>query len=278
MAEEKKEVQQIDIEKVIASKSEKLAKRLPKFVIKFIKKILHQDEINAFLRQEGHKTGIEYIDGLFNYFKYSYTTEGLEKIDPSKKYIFASNHPIGGLDGISLIHATNAKFGDVKFLVNDILMNLVNIQNFFIPINKHGSLSREVAKAMDEAFQSEAQILIFPAGLASRKIKGEIVDLEWQKNFILKAKQYKRDIIPVHINGRISNFFYNLANIRKFLGIKANLEMFFLPHESITIKKRDINITFGNPIPYESIDNSLKPIEWAAKIRSMVYELPNKKS
>jgi len=272
----KQEIQQIDIEKVIASKNEKLAKRLPKFILNYIKRILHQDDINAFLRQHGDKIGATYIEALFDYFKYSYTTIGLDNIDPNKKYIFASNHPIGGLDGISLIHATYKKFGDVKFLVNDILMNLVNIQNFFIPINKHGNLSRDVAKAMDETFKSEAQILIFPSGYASRKIKGKIVDLEWQKNFIVKAKQYERDVIPVHIDGRISNFFYNLANFRKFFGIKANLEMFFLPHESITIKQRHITLTFGKPIPYESFDNSLTPKQWAAKVRSMVYELPNK--
>lgn len=276
MEAEKQEIQQIDIEKVIASKNEKLAKRLPKFILNYIKKILHQDDINTFLRQEGHKTGAAFIDALFSYYKYSYETVGLEEIDTNKKYIFASNHPIGGLDGISLIHATHKKFGDVKFLVNDILMNLVNIQNFFIPINKHGNLSRDVAKAMDETFQSDTQILIFPAGLASRKIKGKIVDLEWQKNFIVKAKQYKRDVIPVHIDGRISNFFYNLANFRKFFGIKANLEMFFLPHESITIKKRHITLTFGKPIPHESFDNSLTPKQWAAKVRAMVYDLPNK--
>lgn len=276
MEEEKQEIQQIDIEKVIASKNEKLAKRLPKFILNYIKKILHQDDINTFLRQEGHKTGAAFIEGLFSYYKYSYDTVGLENIDTSKKYIFASNHPIGGLDGISLIHATHKKFGNVKFLVNDILMNLVNIQNFFIPINKHGNLSRDVAKAMDDTFKSDAQILIFPSGYASRKIKGKIVDLEWQKNFIVKAKQYERDVVPVHINGRISNFFYNLANLRKFFGIKANLEMFFLPHESITIKQRHITLTFGKPIPYESFDNSLTPKQWAAKVRAMVYELPNK--
>lgn len=276
MEEAKKQVQQIDIEKVIASKSEKLAKRLPQFVINYIKRILHQDGINEFLRLEGHKTGAEFIEAIFNYYKYSYKTIGLDYLDPNKKYIFAANHPIGGLDGISLTHATHKKFGEVKFLVNDILMNLVNIQNFFLPINKHGGMSRDVVNAIEETFASDTQILIFPSGMASRKIKGKIADLPWQKYFIVKAKQYNRDIVPVHIDGRISNFFYNLANFRKFFGIKANLEMFFLPHESITIKQRDITMTFGEPIPYETFDTSHTPLEWANKVRSMVYELPNK--
>lgn len=276
MENKKNTSQPIDIKQVIADKNPKLAKRLPGFVIRIIKRILHLDNINNFLRQHGDKKGAAFIDAIFDHYNYSYTAHGLDKIDPNKRYIFAANHPIGGLDGISLIKATHEKFGDVKFMVNDILMNLKNIDCFFIPINKHGSLSRDVAKVVDETFRSEAQLLTFPSGFVSRRIKGKIVDLEWQKNFVLKAKQYQRDIVPVHIEGRISGFFYNLANIRKFLGIKANLEMFFLPHESITIKRRDIVITFGDPIPYDALDSSLNPKEWAGKIREMVYALPNK--
>ena len=276
MEEEIKSPALIDIEKVIASKSPTLAKRLPRFVLRFFKRILHEDEINEFLKSYGNSRGIDFINNIFYHFNYSYTTQGLDNLDTAKRYIIASNHPIGGLDGISLIHATNSKFGDVKFLVNDILMNLKNIEEFFIPINKHGSLSRDVAKVMDEEFRSDKQILTFPSGWVSRRIKGEIVDVKWQKNFIVKAKQYERDIVPVHISGRISNFFYNLAKIRKILGIKANLEMFFLPHESINLKERNIHITFGEPISYKSLDKSKTADEWASEIRSLIYTLPNK--
>jgi len=156
-------------------------------------------------------------------------------------------------------------------------MNLKNMDEFFIPINKHGGQSRESVKQLDEAYHSDIQIISFPSGMVSRKLKGKIQDLVWQKNFIIKAKQYQRDVIPVHINGRNSNFFYRLANVRKFLGIKWNLEMLYLIDETYKHQNKTFTFTIGKPIPYSDFDRRYTPIEWAARIREVVYRLPENK-
>jgi 1-acyl-sn-glycerol-3-phosphate acyltransferase len=271
------EIQKIDIKKIFYEKSPKLARIMPGFVFTYLKKILHQDYVNEYMERFGAKMGLEFLAPAYQEFNVRMKVEGEEHLPAEGRFLIVANHPLGGFDGSMLIYIMRQHYPKVIFLVNDILMNLRNLKEFFVPINKHGGQSRESVKQLDAAYRSDMQILSFPSGMVSRKIKGKIQDLEWQKNFILKAVQYQRDVIPVHVSGRISNFFYRLANLRKFLGIKWNLEMLYLPDE--TYKQRDKTFTFtiGNPIPYAVFDSTFTPMEWAGKVRELVYRLPENK-
>jgi putative hemolysin len=264
----------IDVEQVFASKNPALLKIIPKFVINYLKRIVHQDEINKFLSEKGHLKGAKFgraiLDDLFGA---KYTTIGLDKLPSEGRFIFASNHPLGGLDGIALLVAVSEKFADLKFPVNDILLNLKPLDNIFVPVNKHGGHSKDAARLIEEAYKSNAQILMFPAGLVSRKQKGIIRDLEWKKNFVRKAIQHQRDIIPVHITGRNTNFFYRLANLRKLLGIKSNIEMLYLPDEMFKQFNENLTIRFGEPISWKTIKETGDLETWARKIKDMSYEL-----
>lgn len=264
----------IDIERVFANKNPKLLKFIPSFVISYLKRITHQDEINTIIAENSDKNGIAFSRAVLKDFGVLYNTIGLDKVPENKRLLFASNHPLGGMDGIALIAAVGDKFTNLKFPVNDILMNIKGLDNIFIPINKHGSHPRDAARLMDDAYQSDAQMLMFPAGLVSRKRKGIIADLEWKKNFIKKAIQHQRDIIPVNISGHNSNFFYNFANWRKRLGIKANIEMLYLADEMFRQKGENITIRFGNPIAWESLKQTKDHSELAQKIKEMAYNLP----
>ena len=263
----------IDLEKVIAGKSPRLLKSLPRFIIRYLKRIIHQDEMNEFLALKGHKQGVELIDEALRFMEVTYTVEGIENIDPNGRYLFASNHPLGGLDGMILIHLLGQKYPDVKFPVNDLLMYVKQLHSVFIPVNKHGTQSSQNARMIEDAYASSTQILYFPAGLCSRKQKGEIKDLEWKKSFITKAVKHKRDIVPVYFSGRNSNFFYNLSRIRGFLGIKANIEMLYLVDEMFKQKGKRITIKFGKPIPYNNFNGLKTPKEWASWVKERVYEM-----
>ena len=263
----------IDVEKVFASKSEKLAKLLPGFIIRYLKRIVHQDEINDFLSRNHHKQGIEFADSVLEELDVKFKIEGLENIDKNGRYLFASNHPLGGPDGIILISIFGKEFGNIKFLVNDILMNIKNLSNVFIPINKHGGQAKAAALQLENAYKSEATILTFPAGLVSRKQKGKIEDLEWKKSFIAKSIKHKRDIVPIHIDGRNSNFFYNLANLRKFFGLKSNLEMLYLPNELFKQRGKTFTVRIGKPVSYKTFDKSLSYDKWAEKMKRETYKL-----
>lgn len=273
--ESNKNYLQIDIEKVFASKSEKLAKLLPGFILKYLKRIIHQDELNDFLSRSYMKQGVDFADSVLEELDIKFKVEGLENIEKDKRYIFASNHPLGGPDGIILISIFGKHFPKIKFLVNDILMNIKNLSEVFLPINKHGGQAKEAALMLENAYASDATILTFPAGLVSRKQKGIIKDLQWKKSFIVKSKKYKRDIVPIHIDGENSNFFYNLANFRKLIGLKANIEMLYLPDELFKQKGKTFTVKIGKPISYKTFDKRLNHSQWADKMKEETYKLVN---
>lgn len=269
-----KKFKPINIKEVFAAKSPGMAKMLPGFIYRYINRILHLDYINDFLKRNGHLMGIDFVDQVVHEFNVVEHIYGYENIPDTGRFIFASNHPLGGFDGMLLMKHVDKKLGKLKFISNDILMNIPNLHPIFIPVNKHGGHSREAARLLLEAYNSDQQILVFPSGLASRKIKGQIVDLDWKKHFISKSIKHKRDIIPIFIDGKNSNRFYRIAKIRKFLHLKWNLEMFLLPDETIKHRNTELPIYFGKPIPYTKFDKSKTHKEWADWVKEHVYKLP----
>ena len=270
---EKKEPFQIDVGKVLGSKNPALARVIPSFAVNYLKRIIHQDDINTILRNFGHLKDVEFIGPTLDFMGISYKAFGVENIPKEGRYFFVSNHPLGGLDGLVFMNELGKYYRNIKFPVNDLLMNLENLSGIFLPINKHGGQAKDAIRKLDETYASDSQILYFPAGLCSRKNHGEIKDLAWHKSFITKAIQHKRDVVPAFFSGRNSNFFYNLSNIRKFVGIKANIEMLYLPDEMFRQKQKDIFLAFGKPIPWQTFDGSRSPVEWADWVKSKSYEL-----
>ncbi len=269
---EQKEVKLIDVREAFRKKSPALLKILPGFFIQYLRRIVHEDELNDFIARNHDKSGLEQIHDLLAEFGTTIKHHGLGNLPKEGRYLVASNHPLGGLDGLALIDTVSKVRKDLLFPVNDILMNIPNAEQVFIPINKHGSNAANV-QLLNDTFASDVVVLYFPFGLVSRKRKGKIADLEWKKTFLVKSIKNKRDIIPTHIDGRNSNFFYNLANLRKFLRIKTNLEMLFLANEMYKQHGKTINITFGKPIPYQTFDKRFSYAEWAAKLKDYSYSL-----
>ena len=281
----------IDIESLFAAKNPKLLRIIPKFVLSYLKRITHQEEINGYIYRNRDKTGLPFVEAILTEFGVKVEirdkrripsagngiSEQTQAVIPSQgRFIVASNHPLGGLDGMALMHALGKYRSDLVFPVNDLLMNVPGLRPIFIPINKHGR-NTENAKLIDETFASDKMILYFPAGLVSRKqrIHGEFVirDLEWKSTFIKKARKYQRDIIPVFVDGRNSNWFYNLARWRKKLGIGANIEMLYLVDEMSKQFNKTITLVVGDPISWTTFDKSKTDSQWATWVQEKVYDL-----
>jgi putative hemolysin len=263
----------IDIEKILADKNPALKKWIPGPVLKYIKRIVHENEINQIMAKHGHLQGLDFVDALIKEFGVEVELRGADNITLDKGVIFASNHPLGGLDGIAFMHVLGKYRKDIKFLVNDILTNIKNFDSLFVPVNKHGGHGRGGVAAIEAAYAGDDALLVFPAGLVSRKQAEGIKDLEWKKSFISKAKKYKKPIIPVYIDGKNSGFFYNLAKIRKMVGVKANVEMFYLADEMFQQRGKKVVIHIGKPVPYQYFDKSKSEKQWAAEMREMVYKM-----
>ena len=272
----------IDVHEILHSKAPQTAKKIPLFLIKALSKLVHQDEINQILKDNDGITGVDFMNRLVDFFNFRINIVGENNIpDFDRKCVFASNHPLGGADGICLTSFLGNRYNQrVKFIVNDLLYFIRPLKPIFVPINKHGDQGRSAVKMLNDAFASEDQIITFPAGLCSRKIDGRIYDLKWKKMLVVKAVEYKRDIIPVYFEAKNSNFFYSFANFRQRLRIKFNLEMLFLPHELFKVKrakKSMFTIHFGEPIPWQTFDASKTSQQWTDWVKQTVYDLVGKK-
>lgn len=274
--EEKKQgksFQAIDIKEVVRNKSQKLAHRVPAFVYRWLSKLLHLDEINDFTSKHYHLSAFDFVDEGIKFIGADYEVSGEENIPLNKRFICVSNHPLGGLDGLVLIKIIFAKTGTAHSLANDFIMAVEPLHPLFVPINKLGGQARGSIEAVEQLYQSNDNIVIFPAGLCSRKIRGKIEDLTWQKHFVQKAIKHQLDVLPVYFEGRNTNRFYNLARLRKFLGVKFNFEMMFLVDEMFKQRGKTFKIHIGTPISHKIFDKSKKQIEWAEYIKNIVYSL-----
>jgi putative hemolysin len=263
----------IDVKGLIASKNPKLLKWLPGFVISYLRKILHENEINDFLKEHSELKDVDFCEAIINYFNIQIKIDGIEKIPKEGPVILAMNHPLGGMDAIGLIVALRNHRVDLKFIVNDLLMNLKNFRGLFIGVNKHGKNNLSVREQIENAFESDHAICIFPAGLVSRKFDGKVQDLIWKKTFVTFARKLNRVIVPIHIEGELTPFFYRLSKLRRLLKIKANIEMLWLSDELFKQRNKIINITIGNPILASEIDPKLSDSEAAKCLRQTVHSL-----
>jgi putative hemolysin len=266
----------IDIDKILKGKMGAKAKFVPRFMVGWLKRIAHQDQVNAFLWDNRDKSGVEWLEATARYLDMTLEIDGKENLpDPTdgKLYTFVSNHPLGGEDGVALGAVIGRHYGGrFRYLVNDLLMNLPGLAPLCIPINKTGKQSRNFPAMVEAGFQSDYHMLMFPAGICSRRHQGVICDIPWKKTFISKSVEYQRDVVPIHFSGQNSNFFYRLANFSdKYLPF--NLAMLFLVDEMYKNVHKTFQIKIGKPIPWQTFDKTKTPMEWAQFVKDKVYNL-----
>ncbi len=267
----------IDIDKILRDKMGSKAKFVPSFAINWLKRILHEDEVNKFLWDSRGLTGTEWLTECVRYLDMTLQIEGLENLpdkNDGKLYTFVSNHPLGGQDGVALGSIIGKHYdGRFRYLVNDLLLNLPGLKPVSIGINKTGKQSRDFPRMVEAGFKSDNHILMFPAGLNSRKIDGKIHDLEWKKTFIVKSVEYQRDVVPIFFGGRNSDRFYRIAHFSDKYVKKVNIAMLFLVDEMYKNVGKTFRVAIGKPIPWQTFDKSRTSMEWAKYVEDMVYEL-----
>lgn len=271
MSEDRKDYL-LDVEKVLGPK---LMKKLPRFAVNFFKRRIHQDEINDCIMHAEHYKGAGFFDEALNYVGITYRIRGEENLETGKKYLFAGNHPLGGPEALIIGSVFRRIYGDgFKVPVNHLLANLKPLNEFFVPVRVYGSnRNRELGEQIADMFRSDYQVLVFPAGMCARKIKGKVTEMPWKKMFITQSRKFERDVVPIHISGFNSRRFFFFTKLSMFLKLKFNLGMIFLVDELFNKKGQEFVVTFGKPVPYTSFDKTKTDLQWAAEIKDQVEAL-----
>lgn len=267
------EAMKIDVDKVLRERLPKQYRYIPRFVVRWLERTICQDRLNAILVKMAGKNSVDAATAALNEMDITVEATGLDQL-PEGRFMFVSNHPLGGLDGLALISLLGNRYDkNIKFLVNDLLMAVEPLRGVFLPVNKYGNQSREAATQIEEALKSDAQFITFPAGLCSRmQPDGTIADLPWQKAAVAHAVNYQRDIVPIYFDAHNSRFFYRFAKWRKKLGIKFNIELIFLPKEMIKQSGATLRVFIGEPIAWDSLD-ARAPKREAARLRELVINM-----
>ena len=263
----------IDVDNVLRTRLPKHYRYIPRFVVRWLERTICQDRLNTILEKMADKNSVDAATAALDEMGITVTASGLDML-PDGRYMFVSNHPLGGLDGLALISFLGNRYAHkIKFLVNDLLMAVVPLRGVFLPVNKYGHQSREAAAEIKESLKGDNQMITFPAGLCSRmQPDGTIADLPWQKAAVVHAVNNQRDIVPIYFDARNSRFFYRFANWRKRLGIKFNIELIFLPKEMLKQSGSNLRFVVGQPIPWSSLD-ARAPKQEAARLRDIVYSM-----
>ncbi len=268
-----KEAQQIYIGQIIAAK---WGKKMPRFLVRLLERLIHQDEINDILLRYKDLSGVDFMSALVDYFKIDIKVIGRENLPTNPRALFISNHPLGGLDGICLTHLLGQHYSsDIRYIVNDLLFNLQPLKEIFVPVNTLGAQSRSALERLQVELSSSLPVVTFPAGVCSRHIDGCIQDLEWKKSFIRMSTDYERDIVPIFFEGYNTQHFYKIERLRRNLGIRFNIGTALLPDEMFRSKGARYKVYIGKPIDHTALRASSKSSkELSLELRNVVYQLP----
>jgi putative hemolysin len=264
----------IDLDKNIRESNSAFLKKMPQFVINLLKRIVMQQEFNVLLTSLGDVKGNAFLNGTLQKLNITVKIHGIENLPENGRCIFAANHPFGVIDGLILTHTVSTKYGTLRAIANDAFNLIPQLNEFITDVNVYGTSSKEKISALNAIYDSAHAITHFPSGEVSRVYDGKVQDTIWQKSFIKKAVESKRDIVPFHFHGENSKLFYFLFKIRKSLGLKMNIELMLLPREFFNKKNQTIELTIGKPIAYTTFDKSKSHQEWANHVKESVYGLP----
>ncbi len=231
----------IDIETAVTNKFPSFAKKPNVFrkpAISFLKKLVHEDEINEFLRINADAWGLEFIDRIFEYFNFSYSVSARDRanIPALGRVVIIANHPIGSLDGLAILKLVSEVRRDVRIVANDMLSSFEALSDLIIPLdNMTGSSARKSYKRIVASLENEEAIIVFPAGEVSRAHPMGVRDTRWQPGFLHFAKKANAPLLPVHIQAKNSFLFYGASMVFKPLGTALLAREMFNKHSS-TIK------------------------------------------
>lgn len=258
----------LNVENMLKENYSSFYQKYPKLVTslltRFLRFILHEEEINDFLEKNTLK-GVPFVEAILEAYDVSYTYKSrqIENIPAMGRVVVISNHPLGGMDSLVLLKLISEQRHDrrVKIVANEMLMQFEPTKELLIPVNNmDGKVSKQSRKAILDSLEKEEAVIFFPSGEVSRASVAGIKDEQWKSGFIKLARLANSPILPIHLNAKNSWKFYFFSSIYKPLG------GLLLSHEMLTPKYKSIDVTIGELIPVEAFSNRAMSLKEYAKL------------
>ncbi|MDX7845295.1 GNAT family N-acyltransferase [Aeromonas caviae] len=236
--------------------------------------LLHEEAFTRFAMRHPHLRGLDFVEQALTelHFDYRVSEAELEHIPASGRVILVANHPIGSLDGLALLRLIGRIRPDVKIVANQVLAQLAPLRPLLLPVdNLGGKTDRQAILAMNEHLAADGALVIFPAGEVSRLGPKGVKDGPWQAGFIKLAQRSRTPLVPIHLGGRNSLWFYLASWLNK------PASALLLVRQLFRQQGRTLPVTIGARIPLASFQEL--PAKTAARlVRGHLYRIARGKA
>ena len=249
-----------------------------RFIARIVMWFLRLHKINSIYdRCVANSDEAHFTSSLLYQFRANYhiSPSELERIPTKGPVVLVSNHALGGLDGIMLIHLLQEVRPDFKLMANFILERVTRLKKWFIGVNpfddnltSKSSIGgfRQVLRHLE----NDGLFAVFPAGEVASKLKKQVpIDPTWNAATMRLIQRAKVPVVPVYFHARNSPLFYRLAKIHPLLRTAR------LPAELLTQRHRSIDIRIGKPIAVKDQDNHQSIEDYSSFVRRKLYMLSN---
>lgn len=212
--------------------------------VRSIERLSRVDVINAWLAENGHRRGLDFVDGALEFLGARYTVDHVERerIPERGRVIVVANHPLGAVDSLALLHLVGSIRRDVKILANDFLLEIEPVSDLLLPLKILGGRpTSDSLRAVTAALEAEQAVIVFPAGEVSRLSWRGVEDGRWRAGFVKFARESGAPVLPVRIKAKNSALFYGLSSLYRPVGAAL------LPREMFRARGMRIDIRVGLP-------------------------------
>ena len=208
-----------------------------------------------------------------------YDANQLAKVPKTGPLILMANHPYGVLDGLIICHFATLLRSNFQILINKALCHEPRVAHYMLPIDF--SETPEAAMTNIDSKQRALAtlnagnaIVIFPAGGIATTVHGpfgQAVDLEW-KLFVTKLIQMtEATVLPIYFHGQNSRLFQLASHL------SLTLRLALIIHEVNRKAGETIQVSIGDPMPYQALASIRKRKELLSHLRASIYALAQTK-
>ena len=203
-----------------------------------------------------------------------YDANKIAAIPSTGPLIFVANHPYGVLDGLAICQLASLTRQKFQIFIIKALSQEERIAPYVLPIDFGGTdeaieTNLNSMRQAVETLREDGAVIIFPGGGISTALSpfGPIGDLEWKISAAKLIHQTKATVVPIFFHGQNSRLFHLVSQF------SLSLRLSLIIHEVTQKMAKPMQISIGDPIPYEQLATLKSRQALTNHLRQLTYAL-----